>query len=429
MTTVPNVARWWALALLAAPVWSGGCAAFTNPTVPGIPVNRLPPEVLGRPRTELQPLPLTLFRQSEPDAYRVDKGDVLGVVVDGVLGGLNQQIPVQLLPNPNADKTAVIGYPIPVQDNGTIILPELPPIDVRGKTLPEVQKLIADLVTGRAPGGKELIVPGKERVLVDLIQKRRYEVLVVREDSQAPNLGGGGLGFGGVFGVSRKGAGFTLQLEAYENDLLRALNASGGPPGLDAKNDIVIRRGKYDPADPAKGYVRIPLRARPDEPICFTEADVILKDGDTVYIEARDTEVYYTAGLIGAFQIPLPRDYDLRVIEAISQVRGPLLNGGFSQTAFVANSTNTGVGNPNPSHVAVLRRTPAGQTINIRVDLNKAFLDVRENILIQPGDIVVLQERPGEALTRYLTQTIRINTVANTIQSRNLNQTTTGSNP
>ena len=80
---------------------------------------------------------------------------------------------------------------------------------------------------------------------------------------------------------------------------------------------MVIRRGQYDPADPAKGFVRIPLRARPDEPITFTESDIILNEGDTVYIEARDTEVYYTAGLMGGAQIPLPRDYDLRVIEAI----------------------------------------------------------------------------------------------------------------
>src|SRR5512135_1673374 len=114
-------------------------------------------------------------------------------------------------------------------------------------------------------------------------------------------------------------------------------------------------------------------------PLTFTEADITLHDGDTVYIEARDTEVYYTAGLMGAAQIPLPRDYDLRVIEAITQVRGPLVNGSFNQNALVASAVNTGVGNPNASLVTVVRRLPNQQTILIRVNLNEAFRDVREN--------------------------------------------------
>jgi hypothetical protein len=218
-------------------------------------------------------------------------------------------------------------------------------------------------------------------------------------------------------------------LEPGRNDLLQALTQTGGPPGVDAKNEVVIRRGKYDPADPSKGYARIPLRARPDEPLQFTEADITLDDGDTVYIEARDTEVYYVAGLAGASQIPLPRDYDLRVIEALAQVRAPLINGSFNQNAFVGQAVQAGLGNPNPTLVTVVRRLPNLQQIRIRVDLNEAFRDMRENIIIMPGDIVVLQERPGEALTRYFSQTFRLNTNWITILSPRFTQTATGSNP
>ena len=45
------------------------------------------------------------------------------------------------------------------------------------------------------------------------------------------------------------------------------------------------------------------------------------------------------------------------------------------------------------------------------MDLNLAFKDARERILIQPGDFIVLQERPGEAMTRYFTQTFRFTTL------------------
>jgi len=127
-----------------------------------------------------------------------------------------------------------------------------------------------------------------------------------------------------------------------------------------------------------------------------------------VRIEARDTEVFYTAGLVGGGQYLLPRDADLDVIEALAQVRGPLLNGGFSQTAFVASSVNLGVGNPSPSLCTVLRKLPSGRQIPIRVDLNKAFDDPRERILILPGDVIVLQERPAEAVVRYFTQQFRL---------------------
>jgi len=416
----------WLLAVVAG---STGCASLTNPTAyEGIPVNRVPDEVLGRPRSELQALPLNLLRQPDPKEYRVDKGDVLGVVAEQILGQSGQQIPVQFNPNPTAARPAVLGYPIPVQDNGTIILPQLPPIQVKGLTLTDVQKTIAGMMTGdkNLPGAKEIVVPGTERVLVDIIQPRRFQILVVREDAAGSQVASSGFA---VQGANRRGAGFSIYLDAYKNDVLRALNATGGLPGVDAKNEVIIRRGQFDPADPDKGFVRIPMRARPDEPITFTDQDITLNEGDTLYIEARDTETYYTGGLLGGAQIPLPRDYDLRILEAIAQVRGPLFNGGFSQTAFVAQSVSAGVGRPNPSLVSVIRRLPNQQTITLRVDLNRASFDQRENILVQPGDLLVMQERPGEALVRYLTETLRLSTIFTPINTTRVQQTATATFP
>jgi len=405
---------------------SGGCASLTNPVADGIPVRRLPDEVFGRPKSELQQVPLNLLRINEPGEYKLDKGDVLGIVADEVLTKLDQPIPVQPIPNPNSSKTAVQGLPVPVQDDGKIVLPGLDPIDVRGKTLPQVRDLIVEEIVNK----KQLVPKEKVRVLVDLIQPRRYRVLVVREDAQpySPIYATAGTTSAVVGGVKR-GAAFAILLEPGRNDLLQALTQTGGPPGLEAKNEVIIRRGKYDPADPAKGYVRIPLRVRPDQPIRFTEADITLEDGDTVSIESRDTEVYYTAGLLGSAQIPLPRDYDLRVIEAIAQVRGPLINGSFSQNAFVASAVNSGIGNPSASLVTVVRRLPNQRQILIRVDLNEAFRDLREDILIQPGDLIVMQERPSESITRYFTQTIRVATTWRSILGNRVTQTAISSNP
>ena len=401
-----------------------GCASLTNPVADGIPVRRLPEEVLGRPKSDYRPIPLNLLRIQTPQEYRLDKGDVLAIVADEILTKAEQPIPVQM--TPSGDRPAVQGLPVAVQEDGTIQLPQLDPILVRGKTLAEVRAAILKQIVEE----KKILQPGKARVSVELLQPRRYRVLVVREDAQPiqPQFAAAGP-IAAVIGGTKRGAAFSLLLEPGRNDLLQALTLTGGPPGLEAKNEIVIRRGRYNPDNPAQGYVRIPLRLPPDQPIPFTEEDIILNDGDTVYIEARDTEVYYVAGLAGATQVPLPRDYDLRVIEALAQVRAPLINGSFSQNAFVAQAVQAGLGNPNPSLVTVLRRLPNGQQLRIRVDLNEAYRDSRENILIQPGDLIVLQERPSEAFVRYLTQTLRLSTTWDVIRSPRFTQIGISNNP
>ncbi len=409
------------LVLVNIAAWSGGCAALTNPVADGVPVRRLPAEVLGRPKADLRAIPLTALQQRENDPYRLDKGDVLAVIADNVIAPDTQQPPVKL---PDAtSNTAALGFPIPVRDDGTISIPRLPPLNVKGLTVTEVEELVRDTATGKT-GGKKLIQPDQARVGVQILQKRRYVVSVVREDSQPVPVQTGTQ----VFGGNRRGFGYTLTMQAGENDVLRALNQTGGPPGLDARNEVLVLRNlrpdkRLDPAtagDPAGRRqlvmngdalaVRIPLRVYPEQPLAVREEDIILKDGDIVLIEARDTEVYYTSGLIGAGQYPLPRDYDLDVIQAIAQVRGPLVNGGFTQNQFTSNSVNNGIGAPSPSLCTVLRQVGQQKQVPISVDLNRAFRDPRERILIQPGDIIVLQERTSEAIPRWFTQTFRFST-------------------
>jgi protein involved in polysaccharide export with SLBB domain len=426
-----------ALLMVTVAPLMGGCAALTNPVADGIPVRRLPDEVLGRPRSELRQVPLNLLRQTEPDEYKLDKGDVLAVVAEDVIAPAGTQLPVQLPPQfqgpgmASAAPTAATGFPVPVNDDGTISLPLLDPIPVRDKTLKETEDLIRDYATGKK-GGKEIIpANANARISVQLLQKRTYLILVQREDSsQAVTVGtGGGIGGGPIIGTDKRQIGVSIRLPAYENDVLHALNATGGVPGALAEDEVTIIRGKYDPNDPLKNATRIPLRVYPEQKLVIREEDIILKDNDILYVQSREADTYYTAGLIGTGQFLLPRDYDLRIVEAIARVRGPLVNGGFSQNAFVAQATTNGLGNPSPSLVSVIRRMPGNREFVIRVDLDRALRDPRENILVMPEDILVMQELPGQAITRYLTQTIRVNTVAETIKSANIIQTTTGTQP
>jgi protein involved in polysaccharide export with SLBB domain len=420
--------RTWMLMLcLVAVLLGSGCAAITNPVADGIPVRRLPAEVLGRSKNELKPIPLTVLRQREQTIYTLDKGDTLAIVAEKILGDDNAAPPVRLPDTQN--NIASVGYPIPVNEDGKISLPRLPLIEVKGKTLAEVEKLIFDVASGKN-GGPELINPkNPPRISVQLLQKRLYTITVERQDAVpfVPQAG-----FGGVaIGSNKKGNSFTIKLQSGENDVLHALNATGGLPGLDAKNEVLIERGVYDPNEPAKSRTRIALRLYPEQTLDICEADIILKDGDVVRIESRDTdsELYYTVGVAGSRQFTLPRDYDLDVLQALVVAGAPIANGGFTQNAFVAQAVNSGIGTPSPSLVTVLRPLGNGRQIPIRIDMQVALRDPRERLRILAGDIIVLQERPGDAVTRYSAQTFRFNNAVEALRSGSFQQTINSSLP
>ena len=431
-----------ASALLCA---AGGCAAVTNPVADAVPVRRLPTDYLPRPKEEERTIPLTLLRQKQPDAYRLDAGDVLGVYIEGVLGDKTQPPPVRFSELGNVPPA--LGFPIPVREDGTVPLPFVPPIPVKGLTLPEAEQRIIKAYTV----DKKILQPDRERIIITLLKPREYHVLVVRQDS-----GGVTLGPQGSLGNTKRGTGVALDLPAYENDVLNALTRTGGMPGLDAMNEVIIQRGSaldrgnsgpYVPPDvcpacppaPPPGadttmnsggqLIRIPLRLRPDEPLPFKPENVILQKGDIVFIEARDTEVYYTGGLLFPRQFVLPRDYDLRVVDAVSLAGGPLINGGITQNNLSGSIIASGLGSPSPSLLTVLRKTRCNGQLAIKVDLNRAVRDPRENILVQPGDVLVLQETPGEAMTRYFTTVIRFIYTGNLIRQTDFTGQSTGNLP
>ena len=95
------------------------------------------------------------------------------------------------------------------------------------------------------------------------------------------------------------------------------------------------------------------------------------------------------------------------MVAAIAKVEGALINGGFNTSSFSGALTQNGLGNPSPSLLSVIRRTANGGQVNIRVDLNRALRDRRERINVQPGDLLILQETPGEAIARYCTQVFK----------------------
>jgi hypothetical protein len=264
------------------------------------------------------------------------------------------------------------------------------------------------------------------------MRPRTTRVLVIREDS--PGAGGANVTLGAGYsrgllgtgpGVSgaRRGAGMVVDLPAYENDVLTALTETGGLPGFDAKNEISIERHSPEAPLPSgmhsgAGMIAsetatvaagaqgseplvIPLRIRKNAPLPFKPSDVVLHEGDVVHIEAREAEVFYSGGFLPPGEHVLPRDYDLDVVKAISAIGGPLVNGGVNANNLTGSLAQTGIGSFSPKLVSVLRKTPNGGQCIIIVDLNCALRNPRENLILKAGDVVILQETPGQALVRY----------------------------
>ncbi|MHB1426399.1 MAG: polysaccharide biosynthesis/export family protein [Gemmataceae bacterium] len=412
------------LSYLAFCFLTAGCAALSNPALEGIPVRLLPEELRGKSVEGAKTIPLNLLAQPQPDAYRVGPNDVLGIWVEGVLGQKDQ--PPPLLAPVRLDLSELpqaTGYPTQVRLDGTISLPLIKPLRVQGMTLSEVENEIRRVYSETGI----LKEKGPMRISVSLSRPRTYHILVLREDSSMPSSQGSAVNISGGFGSteyispSRKGSGWALDLPAYTNDVMSAIAKTGGLPGSDALDEVIVQRnarrgGSWEAIIqdfnangvpypmPGTSIYRIPLRVRPGNLCPFRPEDIVLQDGDVLYIPARDDRRFFTAGLIPPGEHLLPRDTDLDVLEALARVRAPLVNGLFASNNFSGAGIMPGIGQPSATLVTVIRKLPHGGQIPIRVDVAKAIRNPRERILIQPGDILVMQETPEQGIVRYATQ-------------------------
>ncbi|GAA4470597.1 polysaccharide biosynthesis/export family protein [Novipirellula rosea] len=372
------------------------------------------------------PVDISLLSLEPPRDYQLAGGDILGVYIEGVLPFNPPNAPPEPPPVnfPDAQSTLPpsIGYPIAVQDDGTLALPLIEPLKVEGLTLEQVREAIRDAYID-----SEILRPEKARPIVTIIKERTYDVIVVREDGG--NLTNQSIAADFIRGTSdRSASGAMVKLPAYQNDVLHALVETGGLPGLNAKNEVKVLRAsladqrkraqfmqqfyaqqqaaKLDPCacppelpeDPS--ILRIPLRVKPGVVPDISAKDIELKDGDIVYIESRETEVFYTGGLLPGGEHSLPRDYDLDILGAMA-----IAGQGVGSTAGSRGGGNAfgvgSVGGVPPGRVYILRKTRCDGQVAIEVDLAKAINDPRQRPLIQAGDTIILQYKCEEELLNF----------------------------
>ena len=155
-----------------------------------------------------------------------------------------------------------------------------------------------------------------------------------------------------------------------------------------------IARGNYCNQ---QNSIRIPLRLEEHEAVNFCESDIILEDGDIVFIASRDNELFYTGGLLGGGEYSLPRDRDLDILEAIAIAESNSSSGG--QAGNSALNSDVSI---SPSEAIILRKLPNGTQVPILVDLYRARTRASERINIQPGDYIIVQYTKMEAVGAFI---------------------------
>jgi protein involved in polysaccharide export with SLBB domain len=401
-------------ALVGCKLFHSGCDA--------IPANRLPCSLRGPSRSSLAPIDFTLLRQHPPKSYLVGPGDTIGVYIQDLLPMNREEPPVTFPPNLQMVRehfpstglvyAPAVGLPFVVQEHGEMVLPLVGDVQVEGLNLEELSDQIRKTYTDA-----KILKTGRERIMVTLMKPRIHRVMIMRDDTTA-----GANQFihkeEAVF--ARRGSADVIDLIAYENDVLHALIATGGLPGVDARTDVWILRTRevsdsefvapvgqvqagtaphevFESVKLNRSIIRIPLRVEPGQPLPFSEDDIVLQNGDIVYVETRLDEFFYTGGLLMGGQIPLPRDYDLDVLGALALANGSTGGPAGGIPAISNNFKGASPGNiVPPTRVIIVRTLPSGEMIRIRVNLCEAVRNPRERIVIQPGDLVLLHHTPAE---------------------------------
>ncbi len=411
-------------AIIVATLACQGCIHGLTSTRAGVTENSIPAHLANEAFESVSsnekkvPIDFTWLRQAPTKEHRIGPRDVLGIYIQGVLD-VPDQLPTVYFP-PQERRSIVqspsVGHPIEVRPDGTVSLPLIDPINLAGQTLAEATNTLRERYLA-----DQLVSPDRGHVSVDLIRPRTHRIFVVRQDAE---MAGPSLVRGDTQPLTKRGASFVLELPIYENDLLTALSETGGLPGIDAYNEVWVLRHSDQSSEmlqrlqmgapietlgmqPNASFVRIPLRVCPGQPAPFAPADVVLHEGDVVFLESREIEYFLTGGLIGGGKYPLPRDHDVDIFEAIaianSNVLGPAGNA-------TATNFRSGPGNiVAPSDAVVLRRLDNGEQVKILVDLRVAFNDHRERLRILPRDMIVLRYKPRELMANIALNFVNFN--------------------
>jgi hypothetical protein len=122
-------------------------------------------------------------------AYRIGPGDVLGILVEGVVGEFASAR--VNMPSGKDDTLPSIGDPFVVMNDGNLALPLIKPIRVNGMTISQTRQTIENAYLNGE------ILAKRNRVYVSLVRKRTVDISVI-QSNPSPQLRSQSRGAGNV---------------------------------------------------------------------------------------------------------------------------------------------------------------------------------------------------------------------------------------
>jgi protein involved in polysaccharide export with SLBB domain len=221
--------------------------------------------------------------KSKRPAYRLDAGDVVAVIVFGITGEYSKA-PVHM-PSGSDGTLPAVGNPMVVMNDGTLPMPLLDPVVVRGLTITQARdKLSREYV-------KQDILKKDRQVTLSLMRKRTVNVSVLHDDPVT-----------GSMGIS------NVKIPADQPRVLEAVIASG-PYDRDADIRVIRSNGRYGSS-----------RSK-------------LKTGDVVHVRSSPAGRFFTGGDLKGGQYALPSGRIVNALQAMS------IAGGLGSNASVIGPT------------------------------------------------------------------------------------------
>lgn len=306
--------------------------------------------------------------QVEPvaNAQTVDLTRLTGSVARSDVIGLGDVLEITISAGLAEEDT--VTFPVRVNEQGQAVISQVGPVTLEGLDLEEAEAAIA---MACEQAGFYL----SPHVTVTTKRRNLYQITVIGA-------------------VEEQG---TYEIPAGSSDLLHAIVAAGGL-ATNAGTNVEIRQaarpdrqtepavagvdggGDYALAGHTVGVSQSVPHVVTVNLATISESDSTnyrLDDGAVVMVETRDPPALQVLGLVSK-----PDVYDYPIGENLRLLGALAMAGGRS--------------NPVANRVLVIRQDPeTGEQAVIQVNYNRAKDDLTENMLLQPGDTVIVDQTPA----------------------------------
>lgn len=185
--------------------------------------------------------PSIVLPDASSDQYLLDSGDVLGLSIDGIpLAPPPEPSPRPQTVEPQPASEDPNAVPVEVKPEGIIDLPLLPPMSIRGRTVPEVERLLNHLYAS-----EQVLDPSKNAVRVTLTRARPIRVLVVRREAATGDASAVPMALSIPVDWQKgsgAGLGTVVSLRGNQGTILKTLASAGQWPAANGARTIHVLR-------------------------------------------------------------------------------------------------------------------------------------------------------------------------------------------